>query len=57
MAKDKIYLGDGAYAALEHGIIKVSTEDGISETNRVFLGVDELAALFKYAVEKGLLKP
>ena len=30
-------LGDGVYAAVERGMVKVTTEDGIRETNTIYL--------------------
>jgi hypothetical protein len=33
----KTYLGDGVYAELEQGMIKLTTEDGINTTNTIYL--------------------
>jgi hypothetical protein len=33
----KEYLGDGVYAEIENGMIKVTTSNGISDTNTIFL--------------------
>jgi hypothetical protein len=33
----KIYLGDGTYAAIEYGDLVLTTENGITTTNRVVL--------------------
>lgn len=47
---DKDYLGDGVYA--EHdgrGMLTVTTEDGISVKDRIFVEPEVLAALIGYA--------
>ena len=45
----KTYLGDGVYAELEMGMIKITTDDGIEETNTIFLEPATLNALNQYA--------
>jgi len=42
----KVYLGDGVYAELESGWrVKLTTENGISVTNTIFLDPEVLQAL------------
>lgn len=45
----KEYLGDGVYAEFEDGMIKVTTEDGISVTNTVYLERSVYDALIRFA--------
>src|SRR5574338_372052 len=33
----KHYLGDGAYVEIDHGMIKLTTSDGYSDTNTIYL--------------------
>ena len=54
---DKIYLGDGAYAELKVGCIVVTTSDGMSDTNTIYLEPDALTTLFQFAVAKGWKAP
>lgn len=45
----KEYLGDGVYVALDgHGMLKLTTEDGISATNTVVLELPVYEALVRY---------
>lgn len=37
MTREPIYLGDGAYADMENGMVRLSTCDGIGETNVIYL--------------------
>ena len=56
----KIYLGDGAYAVWDGYNINLTTEDGISVTNRIVLEPVVLKALFEFALRTGhydFLKP
>lgn len=42
---DKTYLGDGAYARVDnYGSVILTTEDGVSDTNRIVLDEDVLGA-------------
>jgi hypothetical protein len=41
----KTYLGDGVYADVEYGMIKLTTEDGISTTNTIYLEPEVINAL------------
>jgi hypothetical protein len=34
---NKTYIGDGVYAEVERGMVKLTTSDGIRTTNEVFL--------------------
>jgi hypothetical protein len=42
------YLGDGVYVAIERGMLKLYTSDGISETNVIFLEPSVMDALMDY---------
>lgn len=45
----KEYLGDGVYAEIEAGMIKLTTEDGDETQNTIFLEVEVYEALQRYA--------
>lgn len=51
-SKDKSYLGDGVYADIENGMIKLTTENGISATNTIYLEMEVFDALTKYVNRK-----
>lgn len=44
----KSYLGDGVYVDVERGMLKLTTEDGISTTNEIFLDPAVYESLVKY---------
>lgn len=44
----KAYLGDGVYVIEEYGGLTLTTENGISVTNTIFLEPEVYAALLKY---------
>ena len=48
MHKEKKYLGDGVYADIEHGRLVLTTEDGISVTNTIYLEPEIVEALCDY---------
>lgn len=50
----KQYLGDAVYADIENGMLKLTTEDGISATNTIYFEPEVASALFDYL--KRLLK-
>ncbi len=54
----KSYLGDGAYVQLGSYATEVvlTTEDGVSETNRVVLGPYEIDALLRWLKEQRIMK-
>ena len=45
---EKEYLGDGVYADIENGMLKLTTEDGIRATNTIYLESVVYAALVRY---------
>lgn len=45
----KQYLGDGVYIEFENGMFKLTTEDGISTTNTVYLEPEVYGAFVNYA--------
>jgi len=44
----KTYLGDGVYAEIVDGSVLLTTEDGISVTNKIYLELEVVDALSKY---------
>ncbi len=44
----KEYLGDGAYVEAKYGGLQLTTENGISVTNSIFLEPEVYAALLEY---------
>ena len=58
MAEDKIYLGDGAYARVDHDRREVilTTEDGISVQNTVVLEMGPLASFLDWLQALGIIK-
>jgi len=46
--KPKAYIGDGVYAEVERGMLKLTTEDGYGETNTIYLEPEIIAALQSY---------
>lgn len=51
MIKPKPYLGDGAYYAFDGNGVELTTSDGISTTNRIYLEPEVLADLLRALVE------
>lgn len=45
---EKTYLGDGVYADIDGVHMVLTTENGISTTNTIYLGAEELKALAKF---------
>lgn len=45
---DKLYLGDGVYVDVERGMIKLTTSDGVRDTNTIYLEVEVWGALERY---------
>lgn len=48
--KVKRYLGDGVYADVENGMLKLTTENGISITNTIFLEPEVIVELRDYII-------
>lgn len=46
--KQKFYIGDGVYADIERGMLKLTTEDGWETTNTIFIESRVWDALFDY---------
>lgn len=44
----KRYLGDGVYAAVENGMVKLTTENGIATTNTIWLEIEVMIQLQKF---------
>ncbi len=45
MSNLKTYLGDGVYADIDRGMVKLTAEDGIRATNTIYLEPEVLDAL------------
>ena len=48
MSARKTYLGDGVYADLEDGMVKLTTENGLRTSNTIYLEHETLIALEQY---------
>ncbi len=44
----KEYLGDSVYVAIEHGMVKLTTENGDGPTNTIYLEPEAVDALNRY---------
>lgn len=44
----KTYLGDGVYAEIQHGQVVLTTEDGISASNCIYLEPEVYKALTQF---------
>ena len=44
----KRYLGDGVYAEIEDGMVKLTTENGIATTNTIYLEPGVMIQLQKF---------
>ena len=44
----KRYLGDSVYAAVEDGMVKLTTEDGVEVSNTIFLEIPVMNALVRF---------
>jgi hypothetical protein len=53
MKKKKEYIGYSVYVEATHGMLKVTTEDGSSTTNVVYLEPDVLVHLVRFAKKHG----
>lgn len=47
----KEYLGDGCYANIENGMVKLTTSNGICDTNTVFMEPGVLASFERWLKE------
>lgn len=55
MSATKQYMGDGVYATVEPGAITLTTEDGISVQNTVYLEADLVKDFVRFAKRHGFL--
>jgi hypothetical protein len=46
----KVYLGDSVYAEFEHGMIRLTTDNGMGPSNEIFLEPEVIQALVRFAV-------
>lgn len=54
MSAGKFYLGDSVYAEIEHGMVKLTTDNGFGPSNTIYLELDVYNALVAY-VERLLM--
>jgi hypothetical protein len=58
MTADKnnpIYLGDGVFATQERGMIRLTSANGVRDTNTIYLEDFVVAAFIKYLLDIGWL--
>lgn len=49
-ADQKAYLGDGVYVTIEHGMICLTTENGVETTNTIYLEPEVWRALRLWSI-------
>ena len=47
-ALGKVYLGDSVYVEVEHGMLKLTTENGAGPSNTIYLEAEVFEALVAY---------
>jgi len=57
MIVHKVYLGDSVYAALQDGLLMLTTENGLGPTNTIYLEPEVIQNLQMYLEEKDLRVP
>jgi hypothetical protein len=53
MKDNKRYLGDAVYAELDHGMIKLTTSNGVVTDNTIFIEREVMIALMQFAFDAG----
>ena len=48
METDRAYLGDSVYAAIENGMLKLTTDNGAGASNTIYLEAETYDALIAY---------
>lgn len=48
---EKRYLGDSVYAAIDGGMVQLTTENGAGPTNEIFLELEVFEALKRYVAD------
>ena len=43
-----VYLGDGVYGDYSNGDLRLYTDNGVEQTNEIFINGDVLMCIFKY---------
>jgi hypothetical protein len=51
------YLGDGVYVDMERGMVRLTTENGQTTTNTIYLEPDVLHSLLEWLKYAGLAHP
>lgn len=56
---DRVYLGDGAYAEIQHDVqaVVLTTSDGVNDTNQIYLEIETLDALIQFLRRHGVKLP
>lgn len=53
---NKEYLGDGVYVEIEHSMFKLTTEDGSSVTNTIYLEPQVFNSFMSYVKNKTVIE-
>lgn len=48
---DALYIGDGVYADVERGMIRLTTEDGEQVTNTIYLEMDVVSSFLEWILK------
>lgn len=56
LENEKNYLGDGVYSRIENGTIVITSENGITVQNEIFLEPFVLFSLINFALQQGIIK-
>ena len=48
MVNQKTYLGDSVYAEIEHGMVKLTTNNDLGDSNTIYLEPDVMYSLIRF---------
>lgn len=51
---DAQYLGDGVYADVEEGMIRLTAEDGVGAQHTIYLEMDVVSALLEWIIKRDI---
>jgi hypothetical protein len=54
VSTDSIHLGDGVYAVVQRGMIRLCTFNGYAETNVIYLEPEVWRALLQFVAQAGI---
>ncbi len=57
MGNLKSYLGDGVYADVEDGMVKLTTENGYGDTNTIFMKPEVIEAFKQWLIQPRPVNP